>query len=298
MFSCIYSNYGSSFSRCCNRLGAGRYRFSLCAGIGNNLFSLSPGLVNQLFGGSSIRYRSSSIRYRRNLSLCPDHNGLIGFSCFFQRYNRCGDIIKGWPRQQTCTLADLRYRIFPLNSHDMNTGHALDLFNLVDDINTDIDTFLRFILCSPHPVYDLIGHVHARYKFFHIVGHANGFGRGNTGKNICFFRQTQIPGHFHEFCKFLDVVDNLGLDEISAVGNLLAHAHGTELKGIGKRIGCSTKEQLGRLTLDLFSALEFLGIPHVPNHTEHLDGIHVKDTLGARMITKLLMVTGQTEQVL
>ena len=158
----------------------------------------------------------------------------------------------------------------------MDTGNPVNLPDLVDNIHTDVNPFLLFVPGAFHPVNDLIGHIHARNKLFHVSGHAKRFGRSDTGKNGNLFIKAHITAHLHEPGEFLNIVNNLGLDKISAGMYLFSQAHSPEFKGIGKGIGGGAKKKLWRLTLNLLTTLKFLLIPHGLDHAKQLDGIHIK----------------------
>ena len=225
MFSCVIGNNGNSFSWS-GGLHRGRFRggpagnqFRLFTGSGNDLLRLCPGLGKHI------------------VRIATNHDGLR--SC--DRLLNLFLFIKSRTGQQAGTLNYFRHGIFPADGHDMNAGHALYFFDLVDDINADIDTLLLFILGPFHPLDDLVGHVHAGDEFFHVPGHAEGLGGRDSGKDRALFMEAEVPDHLHEPGKLVNVVNNLGLDKIGAVGDLLAEPYGPELKGMGKGIGGRTK---------------------------------------------------------
>ncbi len=271
MFSCITLSTGNDIafilfyrpgcSLCFNRLGLG-------TGGSNYLLGLFSGLGKHIIG----RLRISGIDrlFSRSNGNSLSDNGLGGGGFVYRINSR--------PGQQTGFFAYLGDGLFPFNGHDMDTGNTLDLLDLIYNVDTDIDAFLLFIGGTFHPVNDLIGHVHTRNEFFHVAGHAQRLRRGNTGQDIDFFIQPHITAHLHESGKFFYVVDDLCLDEIGPGSNLFAQTNSTKFKRIGKGVGGSPKKKLGCGTFYLFTTLKFFRIPHVPNHAEHLDGIHIKDT--------------------
>ncbi len=250
-------------------------------GCGDNLFGLSLGLSQQGIGG-----------------ITADLNGLGSRSRSL--FDRRGHSIlsKGRAWQQAGAFANLRHCLLPFDGHDMHTGHARNLFHLIDDVHADADAFLLLIFRALHPLDDLVGHIHARHELLHVVRHAQGLGRGHARKDVGLLGQAEVAGHLHELRKLGDVVDDLGLNEVCAVGDLLAHAHGPELERPGERVGCRAKEQLRCLALQLLAALELLRVAQVPHHAEELDRIHVEHALGAGMIAELLVIARQTEQIL
>ena len=180
----------------------------------------------------------------------------------------------------------------------MDPGHALDLADLVDHINTDVDPLVLLVRGSPHPVNHLVGDIHAGHEFFHVAGHAQGTGRGDPGQDGDLLINAQIADHLHEFGELLHVIDDLGLDKIGAIGRLFPQSRSPVGKGLGKGVGCAAQKEPRLFTLDLLAALEPALVAQRPHHTEHLDGVHVKDPFGARMVAELLVITGQAEQVL
>ncbi len=270
MFSCITISTGNDIacilvfrpgsSLCYNR-------FSLRAGIRDNLFGLFSSLGKDVFDRLGISNISS--RFFRS-----DSNG-FGYNCF-----NClgfGYIIKSRSWEQAGPFTYFGDRLFPLNGHDMNASHPFDFLDLVDNIDTDVNSFLLFVSGTLHPLNDFIGHVHPRNEFLHVSCHAKRFRRGNSGQDIGFLLKPHITAHLHEFCKFIYIVYDLGLDKIGAGSDFLAQSNSTELKGIGKRIGRGTKKKFGRLSFYFFTALKLFRIPHISNHAEHLDGIHIKN---------------------
>ena len=180
----------------------------------------------------------------------------------------------------------------------MDTGHSLDLFDLVNDINTDVNTLFLLILRSLHALDDIICHIHAWNKFLHISSHTKGLWWCHTGQNIDLIVKPQVANHLHELGKFLYIVDNLSLDKISTGRDLLAQTYSTILKGIGKGVRCSTQKELRFGLLDGLPALKALLVAHLTHHAQHLNGVHVKDALGAGMVPKLLVITSEAEQIL
>ena len=298
MFSCIICSNGNSLFRCGlhrarpGRCGAGLQGLGLFPGRGNDLLCLHPGPGKDLFAGTGRLGRGlGSLRlftvHGYGLGLC--RLGGLGLGLF-----RLG---KDGPGQQACPFADLGYGLFPLDGHDMHTGDTLDLLDLVDDVHTDVDALFLLVAGPLHPLDHLVGDIHARDKLFHVARHAQGLRRRDTGQDVGLFMEAEVPAHLHEAGEFLHVVDDLGLDKVSAVLDLLAKAYRAELKGIGKGVGGGAEKQFRRLSLDLLAALELPVVAHVPDHAQQLDGVHVKDTLGAGMVAELLVVTGETEQV-
>ena len=271
MFSCITLSTGNDIAFILfNKPGCSLFfnRLGLGTGGGNYLPGLFSGLGKHVI--DRLRINGISRLFSRSNGNSLGDNGFSGGGFVYR--------IKGRPGQQTGFFAYLGDGLFPLNGHDMDTGNTLDLLDLIYNVDTYIDAFLLFIDRTFHPVNDFIGHVHARNEFFHIAGHPQRFRRGDTGQDMDFFIQPHITAHFHEFGKFFYVVDDLCLNEIGPGSNLFAQTDSTKFKGIGKRVGGSSKEKFGCGTFYLFSTLKFFRIPHVSNHTEHLDGIHIKDT--------------------
>ena len=262
-------------SRCCGRFnlfrrlrpdssGAGLEGLRFGTGCGYNLLGFGLGLIEQLIGGG-----------------CTAHlNGLGSRSrALFGRLNSGGIVSKGRTGQQTSLLADFADRLLPLNRHDMDTSHARNLLDLIDDVHADVDAFLLLVLRALHPLDHRVGHIHARHRAFHVAGHAQGLGRGDTGEDVGLLGQAEFAGLLHEGRKLLDVVDDLGLDEVRAAGDLLAHAHGPELERPGERVGRRAEEELRGLALQLLAALELLRVAQVPHHAEQLDRVHVEHAL-------------------
>ena len=165
MFSCITFStgndiafilfYRAGYGLCFNRLGLG-------TGGSNYLLGLFSGLGKHILDRFCICSLSSFFS-RSNRNSLSD-------SCFGG--NRFVDGIKGRSGQKTGFFAYLGDRLLPFNGHDMDTGNALDLLDLVYNIDTDIDPFLLFVGGTFHPVNDLVGHIHTRNEFFHVPGHA------------------------------------------------------------------------------------------------------------------------------
>ena len=153
----------------------------------------------------------------------------------------------------------------------MHTGHTGNLPDLVDYINADIDSLLLLVACSSKAINHLVRDIHAWHKLLHVACHAEGFGRGNTGKDVAVIIYAQITHHLHELPELLNIIDDLGLNEIRACLYLLAKTRGPEFKGISKGIGSAAQQKPWLCCLDILAALEFFLIPHTLYHGEKLD---------------------------
>ena len=264
--------------------------------------SCTCGLSRQTFGlglsrGNNGRSLFSCLGQNRICIDGADLNLFTNLTRGFHRSRRGLFSHDRGPGQQFGPAQDLGDGTLPLDGHDMNTGDALDFLDLVDNINADIDSLFLLVFCSLHALDDLIGHIHARDKFLHITCHPQRFGGSDTGQNIDLLVKTKVTDHCHEAGKLFYIVDNLGLNKIGPGRHLLAQTHGPVLKGIGKRVGGSPEEKPGLGLLDGLTALKDLLVTHPADHTQHLDGIHVKNAFGAGMVAELLMVTGEAKQI-
>ena len=243
------------------------------------------GLKNYLFS-LGLRCSNESVASPTGDSYCwAGNNG-------FKRLS-----LQCWPWEQFCPADNFGHRTFPFNGHDMNTSHAFNLSDLVDNIHCDVHAFIFLILGIFHAFDNIIGDFKARHGILHVACHAERTGGSDSSKDKCLFMQAKITAHFHEFFKSLNIIDQLGLDEISPGRNLFGKPGGPVFIGKGKRICSCAKKETRLIILDLFAALKFSGIPHIAHHAKQLDGIHVENTLSAGMIAELLVITGKAEQV-
>ncbi len=217
---------------------------------------------------------------------------LLGRRRFFGRF------LGERPRQETSTLDDLGHGALPLDGHDVDPGHPLDLTDLVDDVHRDLDALFLLVLGALHPANDIVGDLQAGHEIFHVAGHAQRFRRRDAGQDVALFVQAEIADHLHEAGELLDIVDDLCLDEVGPALHLFGQAGGPELEGTGKGIGGATKEKAWFVALDLLTALEATLVAHGPGHAEELDGVHVEHPLGPRMVAELLVIAGEAKQVL
>ena len=294
MFSCIVTLGSGSQTAGCFFFGA-RGDCFIPDGLGLGLGSLHdpaglfPGLGEDIFMGPGFDFRGLCSP-SGDRDLFPD---LVSMNKILVL-----GLAKDGTGQQAGPFTNLGHGLFPFNSHDMDTGHTFDLLDLVDDVHTDVNALFLLVRGIFHAVDHLVGHIHTRHELFHVTCHPQRLGRGDTGQDMGLFVETEITAHLHETGEFFHVVYDLGLDEVGPGGDFLSQPYRSELEGIGKWVGRAAKEETGFTALDLFTALKPFSIPHLPNHAQELDGIHIKDTLGPRMVAKFLMVPGQAEQVL
>ena len=237
--------------------------------------------------------------YLFSFRLCLGNNSFpfITGDCFSRTEHNCF----GWcsfhnrPGQEFRPADNFRQSTFPLNGHDVNTGYPFYVPDLVDDINRDIHALIFLVLGIFHALDDIIGNLEARYEFFHVACHAKRTRWGNSGKYISFFMQAEITAHLHELFKSIYIIYQLGLDEIGTGCNLFGKPRGPVFIWKCKGIGSSPEKKPRLAALDLLAALKFLGVPHIPHHSQELNGVHVKNTLGSRMIAEFLVISRQAE---
>jgi hypothetical protein len=109
--------------------------------------------------------------------------------------------------------------------------------------------------------------------------------------------EAKVTAHFHELFKSRYIINKLGLDEIGTCRNLFGKPGGPVFIWKGKGVGSCPEEEPRLAALDFLAALELLEVPHIPHHAKQLDGIHVKNTLGAGMVAEFLVISGKAEQV-
>ncbi len=107
--------------------------------------------------------------------------------------------------------------------------------------------------------------------------------------------EPKIPDRFHPRGKFIEVINNLRLNKLSACCNFFCQAKGSKLNRISKGIGCSSQEKVRFFPFDLLSALKDLFVAHHPYHLQKLDRIHIKDASRMGMISEFLMIPCKTE---
>ena len=119
----------------------------------------------------------------------------------------------------------------------MDSGHALYLAQLLDQVNANLDAFplpglgarllvrgrqLVLALAGPwragfcHPLNQFIGDQNTGHVFLHILRHARAFQRADAGQNVSFLVDAKFAHLFHELLESLNIVDQLRLDEVRA----------------------------------------------------------------------------------
>ncbi len=221
MLSCIINAF-MSWSRCyCSRCINGS---CLSSGSSNNLCGLSLSSSQDLVTLSCATLSTANLNDFFLLSNCSLR--LI--------------IIKNRTVSQTSPFNDLRYSLFPFNSHDMGTCYTFYFTYLIDNINADINTLIFLVFGSLKTPDHIISYIHAWYKFLHVACHTQRLGWGYTSKDLHFFMETKLTNHLHKFSKAVNIINDLGLNKISTIGNLLTKTFGTKLMGEGKWIGSTT----------------------------------------------------------
>src|SRR3972149_11999041 len=107
-------------------------------------------------------------------------------------------------------------------------------------------------------------HVHARYLVTHVLGHARRLERPDTGQQVHPLVQSEPADVLHELGEPLDVVDQLGLDEIRTRLNLLAQPVWTPLEWIPERVSGGANEKARLRPLCLLAPLKRLSCPPPP----------------------------------
>ena len=102
-----------------------------------------------------------------------------------------------------------------------------------------------FLGGSAQPFDDVIGDVHAGNLGAHVFGRFLGTHRPHADQEINLVQQPHIAHPVHVGFEARHVKAVLGLDEVSAGGDLFGQARNPNLKRIGKRIGCRADEHLG-----------------------------------------------------
>src|SRR4030042_2746983 len=105
-----------------------------------------------------------------------------------------------------------------------------------------------------------------------------------------------VPYHPHPSLKPFHIVDTLGLDKLTPCLHLLPQPRRPCLEGICKGV-FRRPDKEHRFPLDLVSPDEFPVLPQCLDGVDELNGVYVKDVLCLGMIPELLVVSGQTEDV-
>ena len=188
--------------------------------------------------------------------------------------------------------------MLPLYSHEVNAGHALHFFELLNLFHGKFDAFSsNFTFTSPLETLDQGSrHIHARHLLCHVPCHTYAFHGGDTSQNIAFLVKPHVNGPLHEFPESIHVINTLGLDEVGPGSDFFGQAVYTEFKGLGKWVGCRANKEFRR-HIDILAIQESAFIPHGFDRVDQLHGVNVKDIFGLRMITESLMVAGKAEHI-
>ncbi len=180
----------------------------------------------------------------------------------------------------------------------MKSGNALTFFQALDGLDAHLDTFLGlFAFFDPLQAFNnVIGHVHARNTFLHILGHAHRLHGGQAGQNVTLFMQAPVTNAFHPLFEFIQVVNTLRLDEFDPGGNFFRQARDPDFKRIGKRVGRRAHKHLG-LAVKIVAAQKLALVAHVPHGLDQLDRVDIVNILALSTITETLVVSGQTQNV-
>ena len=111
------------------------------------------------------------------------------------------------------------------------------------------------------------------------------------------FGEATIPCHVQPLGESIQIIDTLGLNEISAGIDLLVLADRLEFWFRSIRRGSST-EEIHRRELDVATVKVFSLVPHAAEQPEHLDRIEVEDVTSSHRNRALAgVVSGKAEDV-
>ncbi|VTR67808.1 hypothetical protein DESC_610391 [Desulfosarcina cetonica] len=188
--------------------------------------------------------------------------------------------------------------MFPLDGHEMNTGDALHLLELLDLFAGDLDAFVGdlFLIHALEAFDDFIGHIHAGHLHLHVARHTDTLHGRDAGQDVDLLGESHVNGFLDPLAHSFHVEDALGLDEIDAGGDFLGQAMDAPFVGLGKGVGRAADENLGG-TVDVGAAEELGFVAHFFDGADQLGGVDVEDALGLGMVAELLMVAGEAEHV-
>ena len=128
----------------------------------------------------------------------------------------------------------------------MHAGHALDLADLLDELDANLLAFELLVLGPFQALDHRIGHMDARHVGAHPARAARRGQRPDADQDEAFFVQAQLAHLRHEPFQQRHVVAVLGLDELRAGGDLLGQMQRPVVIGRREGVGGSTQEDLGR----------------------------------------------------
>ena len=108
--------------------------------------------------------------------------------------------------------------------------------------------------------------------------------------------ESPITDLLHPEFEFIQVVDALRLDKLSPSRYFFCKAGDADFKGIGEGVGGRPHKHL-RGSIDVITSQEFTFVPHAPDGLDELHGINIEDVLPLRIVTKLLMISRETEYI-
>ncbi len=167
---------------------------------------------------------------------------------------------------------------------------------MFDNLQGDSNSLFFGVLGIFHALDKFVRHTQASDIVAHVACHAGRFHRNDASQNVDLLVQATLAHQFHVPGETLHVINPLRLDEIGPGADLLLQPEGTEVEGIGERIGRRADEQ-PHAARDLVAAQELSVVPHVPDHLDELQRVNVMHVLRFRMVAELLMVTRKTKQI-
>ena len=138
----------------------------------------------------------------------------------------------------------------------------------------------------------MLGHDYAGDVVVEIAGHAAGVKDENAGKD----GNVKGTGLFHELGELVGVVDGLGLEELNAGLDLLAHAGDFKVDvgraGVGGRSEAEAGNSIQVVSGEIFTRF------HAGCGADEVNDAEIEDGLGVGVITCACGVTGEAEDVL
>jgi hypothetical protein len=176
---------------------------------------------------------------------------------------------------------DLRDELFLAIGHDVHAGDAVDLADLLDQLDAELLALALLVLGALEPGDDRRRGHGTPGTLPRIQRAVLAEASGPTPTRMkAFSAEPEVARLVHEAAQQRHVVAILRLDELRPGGDLLAHMQRPVVVGRRERVGGGADEDLRRLG-DLAAGEEAPLVAHRPDGLEQRGGIEVEDRLGA-----------------
>ena len=225
---------------------------------------------------------------------------LITVSVMFL-FPRCGRRTRApaAPLQDARCLDDLRHELFLPVGHDVDAMHALDLADLLDQLDAQALAFGFLLLGRAgllDPLDHRVGDVHPRHGRAHP---ARRLGRGqgaDAHQDEALLVQPLLAHPLHEPPQQRHVVAVLGLHELGPGRDLLGEMDRPVVERRHERVDRGADEHLRRRG-DLAAGEESAFVAHGADGMQEADAVEIEDRLGLGLVAALHPVAGQAQDV-